>query len=41
MHIHRLLAVVAAATIATGCTGALGATKDFTGGPFKAADLPP
>jgi len=41
MHIHRLLAVVAATVIATGCTGAVGATGDFAGGPFKAADLPP
>jgi hypothetical protein len=36
-----LLASVAAAAIASGCTGVLGATEDFLGGPFKAAGLPP
>jgi len=40
MQIHRLLAVVAAAAIASGCTGALGATEAFMGGPFEAAGLP-
>jgi nitrite reductase (NO-forming) len=38
---HRLVAVAAAAALATGCTGVVDATEDSTGGPFKAADLPP
>jgi nitrite reductase (NO-forming) len=41
MPIHRLLPVVAAAAIASGCTGVLGATEAFIGGPFRAAGLPP
>ena len=40
MQIHRLFALIAAAAIATGCTGVLGATEEFMGGPFKAAGLP-
>ncbi len=40
MQIHRLLVIAATALIGTGCTGAVGATEGFMGGPFKAADLP-
>ena len=41
MHTHRLLAIVAAATIVTGCAGVFGANEDSTSEPFKAAGLPP
>jgi hypothetical protein len=40
MRKHRLLVIVAIALIDTGCTSVFGATKDFVGEPFKAADLP-
>ena len=40
MHIHRLLALVSAAALASGCTGVLGATEEFMGGPFTATGLP-
>ena len=37
---HGLLVILATALIGTGCTGVLGATEDFMGERFKAADLP-
>ena len=40
MHKHRLIAIVVAAVVATGCNGAVGATEDRTSEPFKAAGLP-
>jgi nitrite reductase (NO-forming) len=40
MPIHRVLPLIAAAAMTTGCTGVLGATEDFMGGPFTAASLP-
>jgi nitrite reductase (NO-forming) len=40
MRIHQLLAVVAATALGAGCTGVLGATEDYMGGPFKAPGLP-
>jgi nitrite reductase (NO-forming) len=35
-----MLAIAATALIGTGCTGVLGATEDFMGGPFTATSLP-